>query len=55
MGQGPLRAIPIDHQMLRQCEHGLEKNFQTQSTSEGSESITNKALRALRMQLAVNS
>ena len=31
--------------MLRQSERGLEKNFQTQSISEGSESIKNKEQR----------
>ena len=32
-------------QMLRQFEGGLEKNFQTQSISEGSEFIKNKQQR----------
>ena len=33
------------HQMLRHSKHGLEKNFQTQSISEGSELIKNKEQR----------
>ena len=35
LGEGPLRAIPIGHQMLRQYEHGLEKNFQTRALEKG--------------------
>ena len=35
LGECPLRAIPTGHQMLRQYEHGLEKNFQTRALEKG--------------------
>ena len=39
------RESSTGHQMLRQSKRGLEKNFRTQSISEGSECIKNKEQR----------
>ena len=43
LGEGPLRAIPIGHQMLRQYEHGLEKNFQTRALEKGMSLLRTKS------------